>query len=475
MLSITTELIERIAPNASAITNAKKISQKNGFVVLSKSEDETLLYGECKGSGKKPYITSADFIDPSAPVFRCNCPSRQFPCKHALALLFDYMAQKTFTSCEIPEDIISKREKIEKKKESTEKSPKTKNINKTALSKKMKKQLEGLELAETFLKEVLQTGIASLSGKGLKIYSDLAKQMGDYYLPAPQALIQQILFTMKELQKNAEQEKQYYKNILQGLVELYNTIKKARVFLKAKIETEQVDMEDSTLYNKIGYIWQISQLEELGLYKQNVELIQLSFDISYNEIKKEYTDIGYWIDLESGVISKKENIRPIKAIKYIKQDDTENDCAQIEKLYYYPGEINKRIKWENTLYRAITEQDCKTIKQKSRTTLAPVIKEVKNQLKNVLSEKSIVYLIAFENISKVGEQYILEDNTGDTIELRNKHENIDILNTLHYLPNNSYLKQQSLVCELMYDDENNKIFAIPHTIITDKQILKLLY
>ncbi len=43
MLSITTELIERIAPNASAIANAKRISQKNGFVVLSKSEDETLL------------------------------------------------------------------------------------------------------------------------------------------------------------------------------------------------------------------------------------------------------------------------------------------------------------------------------------------------------------------------------------------------------------------------------------------------
>jgi len=174
MLSITTELIERIAPNASAIANAKKISQKNGFVVLSKSEDETLLYGECKGSGKKPYITSADFIDPSAPVFRCSCPSRQFHCKHALALLFDYMAQKTFTLCEIPEDIISKREKIDKKKENAEKPKKTKNVNKSALTKKMKKQLEGLELAEKFLKEVLQTGIASLSGKGLKTYADFA-------------------------------------------------------------------------------------------------------------------------------------------------------------------------------------------------------------------------------------------------------------------------------------------------------------
>ena len=475
MLSITTELIERIAPNASAIANAKRISQKNGFVVLSKSEDETLLYGECKGSGKKPYITSADFIDPSAPVFRCSCPSRQFPCKHALALLFDYMAQKTFTSCEIPEDIISKREKIDKKKENAEKPKKMKNVNKSALTKKMKKQLEGLGLAERFLKEVLQTGIASLSGKGLKTYADLVKQMGDYYLPAPQALMQQILFTMEELQKNAEQEKQYYQKILQVLVELHNTIKKARVFLKTKIETEQVNMEDSTLYDRIGYIWQLSQLEEIGLYKQNAELIQLSFDVNYNEIKKEYIDIGYWIDLESGEISKKENIRPIKAIKHIKQDDTEKECAQIEKLYYYPGEINKRIKWENALYRAITEQDYKTIKQKSKTTIAAVVKEVKNQLKNALSEKSVVYLIAFENISKVGEQYILEDVAGDVIELRNKQQNRDILNTLHYLPYSSYLKQQSLVCEFMYDNENNRIFAIPHTIITDKTILKLLY
>ena len=97
------------------------------------------------------------------------------------------------------------------------------------------------------------------------------------------------------------------------------------------------------------------------------------------------------------------------------------------------------------------------------------------QVKNALSEKSVVYLIAFENISKVGEQYILEDVAGDVIELRNKQQNRDILSTLHYLPDNSYLKQQSLVCEFMYDNENSRIFAIPHTIVTDKTILKLLY
>jgi hypothetical protein len=46
--------------------------------------DGEALWGECKGSGAKPYQTQVDL---SALVTRCSCPSRKFPCKHALALL----------------------------------------------------------------------------------------------------------------------------------------------------------------------------------------------------------------------------------------------------------------------------------------------------------------------------------------------------------------------------------------------------
>ncbi|MFC6750247.1 SWIM zinc finger family protein [Deinococcus aquaticus] len=42
------------------------------------------LWGECQGSGQTPYLTGVDL---SGPAFRCSCPSRKFPCKHALALL----------------------------------------------------------------------------------------------------------------------------------------------------------------------------------------------------------------------------------------------------------------------------------------------------------------------------------------------------------------------------------------------------
>lgn len=44
----------------------------------------TAVWGLCKGSGSKPYQTA---VDVDGPAFRCTCPSRKFPCKHALALL----------------------------------------------------------------------------------------------------------------------------------------------------------------------------------------------------------------------------------------------------------------------------------------------------------------------------------------------------------------------------------------------------
>ena len=112
MKNITEQLILSLAPNPAAASNGKKISKSGGFQKLYRSSDDTFFMGECKGSGKNPYITSADYIDPEHPVFRCTCPSRQFPCKHSLGLMYEMMEEKSFMPCEIPEDIQRKRGKI---------------------------------------------------------------------------------------------------------------------------------------------------------------------------------------------------------------------------------------------------------------------------------------------------------------------------------------------------------------------------
>lgn len=46
---------------------------------------DPLLWGSCQGSGKTPYTVA---VDVTTPTYRCSCPSRKFPCKHVLGLLF---------------------------------------------------------------------------------------------------------------------------------------------------------------------------------------------------------------------------------------------------------------------------------------------------------------------------------------------------------------------------------------------------
>src|SRR5450631_2126396 len=45
------------------------------------------MWGLCAGSGKNPYQT---VVDLSGPGYKCSCPSRKFPCKHALGLLLNW-------------------------------------------------------------------------------------------------------------------------------------------------------------------------------------------------------------------------------------------------------------------------------------------------------------------------------------------------------------------------------------------------
>ncbi len=48
-----------------------------------------LVWGQCAGSGKSPYQV---IVDLAGPAFKCSCPSRKFPCKHALAVLLLWSA-----------------------------------------------------------------------------------------------------------------------------------------------------------------------------------------------------------------------------------------------------------------------------------------------------------------------------------------------------------------------------------------------
>ena len=49
------------------------------------------VWGACQGSGNRPYQTCVEL---AGPAYRCTCPSRKFPCKHALGVLFLWAARQ---------------------------------------------------------------------------------------------------------------------------------------------------------------------------------------------------------------------------------------------------------------------------------------------------------------------------------------------------------------------------------------------
>ena len=98
----TTEHILALAPDNSSLKAAQKLLTLSKWATLG--ADERALWGECQGSGSKPYLTRISLAEPA---FKCSCPSRKFPCKHALALFLLHTEQTEAFSTSDPPGWVS--------------------------------------------------------------------------------------------------------------------------------------------------------------------------------------------------------------------------------------------------------------------------------------------------------------------------------------------------------------------------------
>ncbi|MFE2157392.1 SWIM zinc finger family protein [Streptomyces lydicus] len=78
----TTDQVLALAPDEASRKAGGKLAAPGPW--SGTGADDGAVWGLCRGSGKKPYQA---VVDIKGPAFRCSCPSRKFPCKHALGLL----------------------------------------------------------------------------------------------------------------------------------------------------------------------------------------------------------------------------------------------------------------------------------------------------------------------------------------------------------------------------------------------------
>ncbi|GAA0932580.1 SWIM zinc finger family protein [Streptomyces asiaticus] len=78
----TAEQVLALAPDAASRTAGGRLAAAGKW--SGAGAHGPAVWGLCSGSGSKPYQT---VVDLNGPGYRCSCPSRKFPCKHALGLL----------------------------------------------------------------------------------------------------------------------------------------------------------------------------------------------------------------------------------------------------------------------------------------------------------------------------------------------------------------------------------------------------
>ena len=185
-MTLTVEEVTALAPDDASAKAARGLVSPGKWPLLG--ANESAAWGECQGSGSKPYQTQVDL---SGPAFRCSCPSRKFPCKHGLALLLLRAEHgDRFVGGETPawvaEWLASRGEKAQKK-ESQQAEKAAAPVDPQAAARREAqrwKRIEGAALdLQRFLADQLARGIGSLDAVALKTWATMSARMVDAQAP----------------------------------------------------------------------------------------------------------------------------------------------------------------------------------------------------------------------------------------------------------------------------------------------------
>jgi len=207
----TEEQVLAMAPDAASVKAGKAQAKTQKWLSLHRNDNA--LWGEIKGSGSKPYQTA---IDTTRLAFKCSCPSRKFPCKHALglALLFA-TASSSFKQNEAPEWLA---QWLNKREQKAEKKPLPKTIDKESQAKRAaareQKVKAGLEETALWLKDLIRQGLAQLPEKPHSFWQAPAARMVDAQAPG----IANMIKTLAQLNYYSQD---WYADLLKQLSDIY--------------------------------------------------------------------------------------------------------------------------------------------------------------------------------------------------------------------------------------------------------------
>lgn len=192
-LQLTAAQIQALAPDAASVAAGRKLGKPGAWKNLGHSAEA--LWGECQGSAL--YQTRVALVDLAA---QCSCPSRKFPCKHALGLMF--LAVDTpaaFAEGDAPEWVASwlaKRGAAAEKKKARAEQTAAKPVDLVAQAKRAEKRhenvLAGLDQLDAWCADLVRQGLARVQAESPSFWDLQARRLIDAQAPGLAARVRQL-------------------------------------------------------------------------------------------------------------------------------------------------------------------------------------------------------------------------------------------------------------------------------------------
>ncbi|WP_460700574.1 SWIM zinc finger family protein [Nocardia thraciensis] len=175
----TAEQVAALAPDAASLPAARKLQgrwQGAGW-------NGSALWGLCRGSGSTPYRT---IVDLGGPAYKCSCPSRKFPCKHALSLLLNW-SEGAVAECELAdfaaEWMVTRAARAAK--------PAARTSRAATAQQRRARVAAGLDDLDIWLCDQVRTGLAQ-ADRSFAAFEAVAARMVDAQAPGVASALRQL-------------------------------------------------------------------------------------------------------------------------------------------------------------------------------------------------------------------------------------------------------------------------------------------
>jgi hypothetical protein len=435
-IEVSEDLLRAIVNKEKALSDGRTLAKKGAFKNLYRLDDRTLLWGQCQGSGAKPYELSIDLIG-ETPTIRCSCPVKPPPCKHTLGLLVSFIDNPAqFKVTDGPAELIEKRAKnVERAEKKAEAASKPKEVNKGALEKKTRAQRDGLDLLEKIVVDLASAGLGTIDRKKAARMSEQAKQLNDAFLPGAAEALRRIgalaavdrdgdarddLFWGLREPGDELPDELRHKLMLRHLVRLWTIIRRGRKALDQKMdEGESQSESDALIEDLLGNVWELAGLKAAGYWKQGLELFELADERFIDHVRQERIEQGFLVDLNDGAVYVERKFRPVAALDRVAEKTSYEKPFSLTEAGVYPGFVNRRIRWELGAFksRRVEARDFQRIHAAALPTVQAAVAKLKEQIKNPLAADDAVVILSIADMRKSNDGLVAMDREGGKLPL----------------------------------------------------------